>query len=253
MIGWFTNKDKKWEFNNSWLVLLGIFFPFVFPPFAMLYMGILGKIRSLLYGSFLWMILYIGVYLSYFSFGDTNWVRLYAFFTFMGGAVIIAMHLQNFLRRLHLRGIINLKWAVEYDYVDFIRRKGISEILSVSDFIVEMERWQSKIINAEVKGNIATMIQLTKSITKDNQYISNLFLERHAYSIENILNQYYQVELSRIDNEIIHKAEDKLRKTISNATKAFEKELMNQMKFQNLEVDAETEVYIQDLENRGLL
>lgn len=252
-MGVFTEKTKNWEFKTGWLSILAIFFPFALPPVAMFYMAIVGRIRNLLYGGLVWSALYASAYFLYITFGELAWVKFITFLIVLSGAVVVGMHYKSFLQRVHLRSIINVKWAIEYDYVDFMRRKRISEVLSVSDFIVSLERWQNLVSNDEVKGNVAIMINLTKSITKNDKNISNLFLERHAYSIENILQQYHQLELSKLDNETVKQAEVKLRSTIGQATKAFENELMNQMKFQNIEMEAESEVYIQDLKSRGLL
>ncbi|MTG98024.1 hypothetical protein NWE55_03285 [Myroides albus] len=253
-MGWFTKKENSWEIKHSWLAILSLFFPFVFPPLGMLYMGIVGKIRSLLYGSFLWMALYTGVYFFYFFIGNTTFFKLLSFCVFLGGAVVVSMYLRVFLQRLHLRYIINLEWSKKYDYKDFIRRKNISEILSVSTFIDSLTKWQTVVKNAEVRGYIAKMILLVKKITSQNdQFVSELFLERHAYSIENILQQYYQIELSKIENDVIKEAEEKLRFTIGQASQAFENELTGKMKFQNMSIEAESSAYLEDMKTRGLL
>ncbi|MEC4117827.1 hypothetical protein [Myroides phaeus] len=252
-MGVFTEKSKNWEVKTGWLSILAIAFPFILPPGAMFYMAIVGRIRNLIYGGLVWSALYVSVYFMYLTFGELFLVKVISFLVMLSGAVVVGMHYKSFLQRVDLRSIINVRWGVEYDYVEFMRRKRISEVLSVSDFVISLDRWKNVLTNDEVKGNIALMISMTKSITKNNKNISNLFLERHAYSIENILQQYHQLELSKLDNDTVKQAELKLRSTIAQATKAFENELMNQMKFQNIEMESESEVYVQDLKNRGLL
>ncbi|MEC4114578.1 hypothetical protein [Myroides pelagicus] len=253
-MGWFTIKDRNWEIKSSWLILLGLFFPFVIPPIAMLHMGILGKIRSLLYGSFLWLALYIGVYSYYIIAGDDSIFKLLSFTVFLCAAVITAMYFRLYLQRLHLRSIINLRWDTSYDYKDFIRRKEISEILSISDFIVSLNKWKGLVKNNEIKGYIAKMIYITKEISnKNNQFVSELFLERHAFSIENILQQYYQIEISKLDNVVMNKAEEKLRFTLKQASTAFENELLEKVKYSKMQIEAESTAYLEDMKSRGLL
>ncbi|WP_121967493.1 hypothetical protein [Myroides sp. N17-2] len=252
-MGWFTTQSKQWELKIGWISYLAILFPFFFPPLAMLYMGILGKIRNLILASFLWGGLYTLGYILYRLYADVQYVDVLLFCILLSGALVVAMYLKAFLRRVHLRSIINIKWNIEYDYVDFMRRKKISEVLSVSDFIDHLTQWQLQILNAEVRGSIASMIQLTKSITMNNQHRSDLFIERHAYSIENMLQQYHQIELSKLNNEVMKSAEYKIRTTLLAATTAFENELNNKDKYNHLTIEVDSEVYIQDLKNRGLL
>lgn len=252
-MGWFTTKSKQWEVKVGWISYLAILFPILFPPLAMLYMGIVGKIRNLILASLLWGGLYALGYFLYTLYGDVQNLNILLFCILLSGALVVAMYLKVFLRRVHLRTIIDLKWNIEYDYVDFMRRKKISEVLSVSDFIDHLTQWQSRILNAEVRGSIASMVQLTKSITMNNQHMSDLFIERHAYSIENMLQQYHQIELSKLNNDVMKSAEYKIRTTLLAATTAFENELNNKNKYTHLTIEVDAEVYIQDLKNRGLL
>ncbi|MDM1059094.1 MULTISPECIES: hypothetical protein [Myroides] len=252
-MGWFTHQSKNWELKVGWLSYLAILFPFVLPPLAMLYMGVVGKIKNLIIASILWSGLYVGGYFLYLFYKDSGRVDVLLFAILLSGALVIAMYLKEFLRRVHLKSIIKIRWNTEYDYLDFMRRKKISEVLSVSDFIEHLVVWQQEIRQQEVRGSIASMIQLTKSITKDNKHISELFIERHAYSIENMLQQYHQIELSKLDNDIIRLAESKIRTTLLSVISAFENELSNKTRFNHLTIDVDSEVYIQDLKNRGLL
>jgi len=252
-MGWFTNNSKQWELRVGWICFLAIVFPFVFPPIAMLYMGIRSKIRSLIYASILWTSLYLIGYGSYFMFGDTSKVEISIFIILLSGALVVAFYLKEYLRRVHLGSIIKIKWNTSYDYIDFMRRKEISEVLSVSDFINHLMQWQQQIKNDEVRGSIFTMIHLTKSMTVDNKHHIDLFIERHAYSIENMLQQYYQIELSKLNNEVIKSAEQKIRTTLLVAIEAFENELNKKVQYQHLAIEVDSEVYIQDLKNKGLL
>lgn len=252
-MGWFTSKSNQWELKVGWLSCLAILFPLFFPPLAMLYMGIRGKIKNLILASILWGGLYIGGYFIYAMYKDIDKIEILLFSIVFTGALVVAMYLKEFFRRVHLRTIMDISWSAEYDYVDFMRRKKISEVLSVSDFIDSLMMWQKQISNTEISGSITSMIQLTKSITTNNKHISDLFIERHAYSIENILQQYYQIELSRLDNKMIKSAEYKIRMTLLAATKAFENELTNKNKYNHLAIEIDSEVYLQDLKNRGLL
>lgn len=252
-MGWFTYNSKQWELRVGWICFLSILFPFFFPPFAMLYMGIRGKIRSLIYASILWGFLYGLGYQSYLLLGATLEVELGIFMILLTAALVVAIYLKDFMRRVHLSNIIKVAWNVPYDYLDFMRRKEISEILSVSDFINHLMLWQQRIKNSEIRGCIVTMIQLTKLITSGSQHRTDLFIERHAYSVENMLQQYYQIELSKLDNEVIHSAEYKLRTTLLTATKAFENELNSENYYNYLGIEVDSELYIQDLKNKGLL
>ncbi len=256
-MGWFTNKTTKWELQQSWLSIFAIVFPFGIPFFAMLYMGFRAKIKALLGGSLLYGIvfsLWVGNMIfnssqSLFSFLNIS----LAILCFLSGPVLLSVYLQRFLRRVDLKGFIVLKWSLSYDYVDFMRRNSISNVLSVSSFVDSLNRWKLLIENNQVKADLDSMIHLTTEITGSNKHISELFIERHAFSIENILQQYSQVERSKIDNAVMREAELKLRQTLSLAVKAFKEELSNQRNFRNLDIEIEADVYLQDLKNKRIL
>lgn len=256
-MGWFTHRSTKWEFTQSWLSALGIFIPLGVPFLAMFYMGCKAKIKALLYASFLYAavfgtLVFLMFFNSFFTLSKTLLIFM-LIVNYLLGPVIIGVYLQRFLRRTDLSSIINLQWSVQYDYIDFMRRKQISEVLSVGSFVTSLENWQKVISNSQVKQDIAKMIGLTKEITHNNKHISNIFIERHAYSIENILQQYMQVERAKIKNQVMLDAEVKLRNTISLAVKAFEEELKNQRDFRNMDIEVEADIYIKDLRSKGLL
>lgn len=252
-MGWFTKKSKQWEVQVGWLSFLAILIPFVFPPFAMLYMGIRAKIKSLIYASVLWGGLYFIGYVGYMQFAVALNVQISIFCIVLSGALVVAIYMREFFRRVHLKTIINLQWNTVYDYFDFMRRKEISEVLSVGVFIDHLQKWKQQINNNEIRGCIVTMIELTKSISSNSKHQTELFIERHAYSVENILQQYYQIELSKLSNDVIHSAEYKLRMTIVAATKAFENEINTKDYYNHLAIEVDSEMYIQDLKNKRLL
>lgn len=252
-MGWFTGKSKQWEIKVGSVCFLAILFPFLFPPIAMVYMGIRGKLKILLYGSIAWTFLFGIGYYKYFFYSESKELDFTLFGILFSGVVVIAIYLQTFLRRVHLASIINVDWNDTYDYTDFIRREEIDEVLSVDDFIRQLLLWQQRIKHAEVRGSIFSMIELTKSITEKKGHISELFIVRHAYSIENILLQYYQIELSKLNNATVEEAKEKIRSTLLIAIKAFENELRQKDKKTHLDIEVDVETYIQDLKNKRLL
>lgn len=256
-MGWFTQRTTKWELQQSWLCILAVVFPIGIPFLAMVYMGFKAKIKTLLPSSILYLIMLSLLGLKFFFQGFSGIFDLVSIILWIGillsGPVVISMYLQDFLQRVDLKSIIRLQWSQTYDYVDFMRRNQISKVLSVSSFVDSLEKWQQSIENKQIQGNIADMIALTKEITNNNKHISELFIERHAYSIENILEQYSQVERSKIDNEIIQKAELKLKETLALAVTAFKEELSSQRNFRNMDIEVDTQIYLQDLKNKGIL
>ncbi|MDR0228625.1 MAG: hypothetical protein LBI72_06130 [Flavobacteriaceae bacterium] len=252
-MGWFTSKSKQWEIKVGSICYFAILFPFLFPPIAMVYMGIRGRLKSLLYGSIVWTFLFVIGYYKYFFANEERELDFTLFTILFSGAVVVAIYLQTFLRRVHLASIVNVDWNDKYNYIDFIRREEVNEVLSVDDFINQLLLWQQKIKHTVVRGNIFSMIELTKSITEKKGHISELFIVRHAYSIENILLQYYQIELSKLNNATVEEAKEKIRSTLLLAIKAFENELRQKDKKTHLDIEVDVETYIQDLKNKRLL
>ncbi|MHC5310136.1 hypothetical protein ACYSNM_08710 [Myroides sp. LJL116] len=256
-MGWFTKRTTKWELQQSWLCILAVVFPIGIPFIAMLYMGFKAKIKTLLPSSLLYLVIVSLLAVKVFFQGLSSMFDVVSIVLWIGvlltGPVVISMYLQSFLQRVDLKSIIRLQWSQSYDYVDFMRRNQISKVLSVSSFVDSLQNWQQIIENKQVQGNISDMIALTKEITNNNKHISDLFIERHAYSIENILEQYSQVERSKINNEIIAQAESKLKETLALAVIAFKEELSNQRNFRNMDIEVDAQIYLQDLKNKGIL
>ncbi|MHC5202924.1 hypothetical protein [Myroides sp. LJL119] len=256
-MGWFTKQTTKWELKQSWLSILGICIPIGIPFISMIYMGIRAKIKPLLYAGFLYAVVFSIIVLMYIfiwiGLPNNLGLILVLILNYLLGPIVISIYLQRFLTRVDLSSIIHLKWSEQYDYIDFMRRKEISEVLSVASFVTSLQNWQEIINNQQVKKCIENMIGLTKEITHNNKHVSNLFIERHAYSIENILQQYMQIERAKIKNQIMVTAEEKLRNTIILASKAFEEELKNQRNFRNFEIQVQADTYMNDLKNKGLL
>jgi chaperonin cofactor prefoldin len=81
----------------------------------------------------------------------------------------------------------------------------------------------------------------------------NLFFERNAETVNKLLNKYNELEDTRIDTPEIKENMRKIETAVNKISFAFEQELSNMYKNDMLDINAETEAFIQSLKNKGLL
>lgn len=127
------------------------------------------------------------------------------------------------------------------------------EILERKTLAAELSYWLKLIKKQEVKQRLEKMIQIANTIQDKDPEQSHTFFVRHADALVKMLNQYFVLENSGLDTVETIEAIQKIEEALGLAHVAFEQELNNIFKLDMMNVEAESEVYMQNLRNRGLL
>ncbi|MDR0228623.1 MAG: hypothetical protein LBI72_06120 [Flavobacteriaceae bacterium] len=263
-MGWFTEKPISWELKKGWVILFCIVFP-VFTFIGIWYMGTYAKIGKMKRGLISVGIFFVLVFL-YMCFIAYVWkgpVNGYLHISDFIGMVLVSSFLvysmtlitantKEFLERIHLSEFIELDW-VEYDYLVFLRSMKVSKVQTIPDFVEELKSWDHLIEDEQVSSQVVNLIELLNQVDKLKKGQTELFMERHVYSLTSLLRQFHEVELSKLNYTVISRVKDKLRSTFDIAIDAIKQEILDDLKQQNKFVEVEADVYIQSLYNEGLL
>ncbi|MDR2147631.1 MAG: DUF2791 family P-loop domain-containing protein [Tannerella sp.] len=149
---------------------------------------------------------------------------------------------------------------VKFDYIPKNQTKPLINILNAQIEIferktlaAELKYWEKEISNSEMKGMLNKMSRIADMIQEKDEKDGELFFLRHADTLAKLLNQYKTLEISGIDSPEITASKTQILHTISLTNSAFEQELKNRLQTDILDVDAESEAYLNRLKIKGLL
>ena len=125
-----------------------------------------------------------------------------------------------------------------------------SEYKSLS---AELKHWKNAVTNVKIKGDLNRMIKIASIIQEKDATAGEIFFMRHADTLAKLLKQYCILENSGLKSPEIVDSMQRILETIAITRNAFEQELFNNFKSDLLDVEAESEAYIQQLQNRGLI
>ena len=257
-MGWFTNNSKSWELKNSWMFLLSILLVFPYPiPFYPIALLIIGwkakKINWILLGVLGLIIGTYAFYLHIYKYNSFAHIFLVVFAPIIGN-IILMLFIDSYLKRLDLSRIVSLEWGKEYPYYKLMDKAlALEKEAENIDFRAELLLWKEKIDEVSIKKNINEIIVLIKQIEDKDKSVSKIILVRHRSTINAVLKQYDDLENSKLENATVKSSKEKLINTLSISLLAFENELTNLFKTEILEVNAETDAYIQTLRNKDII
>ena len=119
--------------------------------------------------------------------------------------------------------------------------------------VAELKYWERKIADKALKNRLNRMSRISGIIQEKNPSAGELFFLRHADTLTKLLKQYHVLEASGMDTPEISDAKERIAETIDATQKAFEQELKNRFRMDMLDIDAESEAYLQGLRNKGLI
>ena len=263
-MGWLTEKPVLWEIRKGSVLLGCLLFP-IFLVLGIWYMGKQAKMTKMMRG--LWgvgvlfvlnvlnvIVLWITIKTS-FTINDTLHmiVSMLLFGSFLFYAVILlSANTREFLEREHLKEFMELDWE-EYDYLALVRNKQIREVKTIPSFVEELKRWDEAILDEKVSTQIVDLIALMTKVNSLKEGQTELFIERHVFSLTSLLRQFHQVELSKLEGNSIHRVKEKLRQTLDIALSAIRQEILVELRHQNRAAEVEADIYLTSLRNEGLL
>jgi hypothetical protein len=168
--------------------------------------------------------------------------------TYTGGAQYSVIHLLlnneklslDFIPNTQLKPLLNLLQA----QIEILERKTLP---------AELQYWEKEIQDETLKACLNRMSRIAGIIQEKDHTAGEIFSLRHAATLSKLLKQYQALESSSIDSEEIAASQQRIANAIILTHKAFEQELKNIFRADILDIDAESEAYLQNLENRGLI
>lgn len=127
------------------------------------------------------------------------------------------------------------------------------DILERKTLAAELAYWQKHLKDSEVKVYLERMTKIAFIIQEKDPLQAETFFVRHADTLSKLLNQFFLLEISGLETAEAAESLLKIKDAVAKAKIAFEQELNNILKTDMLNVDAESEVYVRSLINRGLI
>ena len=127
------------------------------------------------------------------------------------------------------------------------------EILERKTVAAELAYWNKLIRNTGVKDNLSKMERIAFIVQEKDPSMSETFFLRHAETLSKLLEQYCLLENSGLDTEETAMSMQKIEDAILSASGAFEQELNAIFKTEMMSVDAQSEVYLENLRNKGFI
>jgi hypothetical protein len=146
----------------------------------------------------------------------------------------------DFIPKSHTKSLLNLLQA----QVDILERKTLA---------AELKYWEKEIVNPALKERLNRMSRIAEIIQSKKPSDGDLLFLRHADTLAKLLNQYKTMETAGIDSPDMIAAQNRIFEAISLTCNAFEQELKNSFHNDMLDIDAESEAYIQQLKIKGLI
>ncbi|MVX35918.1 hypothetical protein [Myroides sp. LoEW2-1] len=263
-MGWFTKRSKSWEVKNT-VLLLGVvgsvsFISFgVLTPIAIAIFGNIVNVNRWFWKSCMIALVYLFflILALFFLVADVSstYVLAVNFLSFYIYVVYMSLDLGEYLQRLDLQNYITLEKNKDYNYDAVISQfNQVQEDISPKDrFIAKLTFWRDQISNAKVVENVSELIRLTEIIIAKDESRADLFFVRHGSTIENVLQQYVELDQTYIANASVISTKENLEHVIAQSKVVFENELSNMIETEALQVDGEASVYISVLKGRGIL
>lgn len=126
------------------------------------------------------------------------------------------------------------------------------DILERKTLAAELGYWIKQMQNAEIKEHLIKMARIAFIIQEKDPQAGETFFIRHSEALTKMLQQYYILENSGLSNLETLDSMTKIEEAIGTSHIAFEQELTNIFQMDMMDIDAQSEVYIENLRNRGL-
>ncbi|GEM_PF-67729 len=127
------------------------------------------------------------------------------------------------------------------------------DILERKTLAAELKYREKLITDKEIKERLHKMSRIAYIIQEKEPIKGEFFLARHAETLIKVLDQFYILENSGLDSPETVESLERIKNTVELIARAFERELTEIFKSDMLDIDSESEVYLQQLRNKGLI
>lgn len=256
-MGWVTKNSKRWELGQlRWTFASIVLVPIPIHPLVMMYQSSKSKVRSWFALSWLLLAIQLGLFYSFFIFVGA--VSQGLFFTILGfvstyiiGNGLLLSQAKSYLRRIEQGQIRTLSWI---NSIEDQQRLAMlqADMETPQTFVNKLMYYRKEINNTRIEQNLDKIIRLFLLIEKRDIMEAEKFLVRHG-TVVNVAREYYDLESTKLNNDITVQSKSKLENVIAQATQAIELDVTTLIKNRLLDVSVESDVYIQTLKNKNLL
>ncbi|GEM_PF-2684953 len=122
-----------------------------------------------------------------------------------------------------------------------------------TNLIINLNKWKKEIESAQIQNDIDELINLSKIVMQRDCEESKKFFSRYSDTLNNMLSKYDEIENTRINSPEMIRSMTLIEKSITDIVVAFRNEINKMYKSDLLNLNAETQVFMQDLRNKGLI
>ncbi len=256
-MGWATKNSKRWELSQlKWTMASVLLVPLPMHPFVMMAQSTKSKVRSWFLLS--WVLLAVEVALFYSFYIFVGAVSQGLFFTILGfitsyiiGNGLLLSQSKSYLRRLEQAELRELTWINSIDDQKRIALKQ-AEMETPQSFVEKLIYYKKEIHDSKIQFNLDKIIRLFHLVEQRDVMEAEKFLVRHD-TVLSVAREYYDLENTRLNNQITIDSRLKLAKVLEQATEAIELDVSILIKNRLLDVSTESDVYLQSLKNKNLL
>ena len=247
-------KPWYWKVLHLWYIPFFSLF-FVFIPFALLYMGISSKNRKLLRVFARTMLVYIPCAILLVTDVWTGFAAVVFMVLWISIVVYMLAGAGSYLSRL---ARISSGYTPDA-YAGYAAAENTpsgassgTENAGIS-FIRDLQKWKDEIEPPAMKENIQKLIDLSHIILKKEGHNHNLFFARYDNALNKILRKYDEIENTRLHTGEIRKTMSNIEQSLEQIVIAFQNDIHQTYKYDLIDINAETTVFMQELRNKGLL
>ena len=256
-MGFATKKSKRWEFGQlKWTFASILFFIPPIHPLVMLSQARKAKVRSWFILGWVLLAIQLGVLYSIYYFAGAMSAGMLATVcgyigTYILGNGLLLSQSKDYLQRLELSEVRELAWIGN---IADQRRLELAQVdmETPQSFVTKLLFFQSSIANNNIKNHTSKIIQLFQLIESRDIQEAEKFLVRHG-TVVNVLREYYDLQQTKLNNNITIESKDKLESVLLQASSAIELDVTTLIKNRLLDVSVESDVYLQTLKNKNLL
>ncbi len=230
-------KDNRWIGETLPIMLFQV--SCVGSVFTLLYMGVKARKRSWIIQFFIALALLAA---SLASGNDNFWTA-----AFLGvgvySLVFIAMNVKEFIDRTGLESSGTQKQPPTPQAAS---DKG-------TQMIADLLKWKGEIESQSLRGDIDQIVSLSKIVLQKSGAETDLFFSRYDAVLNKLLHKYDEIENTRLDTEEMAKTMKLIADGICDIAKAMRQDVNNMYKQDLLDINAETSVFLRELQKKGLL
>jgi hypothetical protein len=250
----YCENKQLWKILNLWYLA---FFPIAFfcihflaAPFAFLYMGVRAKNKWWMTLFFITFAIYLLPFLTY-NFSHFSRLPLEMLFVFNCLIFIyLLLTAKKFLWQLELQHI----YASVSPPASPVVPDASSFQAMVDAVLTELKHWRTTLKDPVMQAHAQKMIDFVDTLViLDDEKFGKKFINRYKDTLNTLFGKYSELEKSLIMLVEIRQTLENIECSMQKIVAAAEKEVIQMYQYNLMQVNAESNAFVQGLRNRGLV